>query len=157
MLFKKIITGGQTGVDRGALDAALSKNFPCGGWCPDGRKAEDGVISDKYPLQVLANGNYSDRTMRNVSDSDGTAIIVFNGLMGGTAKTLDYCLTLQKPYILINGCESDEKKAATMLVGFIEQNNIEKLNIAGPRESQMQGAHDYAFKVVISLLDLSIC
>ena len=74
MALKKIVSGGQTGVDRVALDAALSANFPCGGWVPGDRMAEDGAISEKYPMTVLPKGGYRQRTRLNVSDSDGTAI-----------------------------------------------------------------------------------
>ena len=74
-VLERIISGGQTGVDRGALDAALAAAFPCGGWCPAGRKAEDGVIAARYPLQELTRTGYPDRTLRNVRDSDGTLIL----------------------------------------------------------------------------------
>ena len=70
-----IISGGQTGVDRAALDAALDLGLPCGGYCPSGRKAEDGTIAEKYPLQCLASPHYKDRTLKNVISADGTLII----------------------------------------------------------------------------------
>lgn len=73
----KIISGGQTGVDRGALDAAMLARFPAGGWCPNGRRAEDGRIADRYPLCETAGGTYGLRTLRNVLDSDGTVILNF--------------------------------------------------------------------------------
>ena len=76
----KIVSGGQTGVDRGGLARGVS----CGGWCPPGRTAEDGVIHDRYPLVELPRGDYRDRTLRNVLDSDGTAVVYCNGLEGGT-------------------------------------------------------------------------
>jgi hypothetical protein len=74
---EKIISGGQTGVDRGALDAALEASFPCGGWCPKGRKAEDGPIPARYPLKEMDGPAYRLRTERNVRDSDGTLILFF--------------------------------------------------------------------------------
>ena len=79
----KIISGGQTGIDRGALDGALAKGVPCGGWCPEGRRAEDGVIPKIYPVRSLAGAGYSGRTLRNVIDSDGTVVLHFGALTGG--------------------------------------------------------------------------
>ena len=92
-MIEKIISGGQTGVDRGALDGALSLNFPCGGWCPEGRLAEDGMIDERYPVQVLAGAGYRQRTKLNVLDSDGTLLIFFDYLVvgGGTEQTLMFC------------------------------------------------------------------
>ena len=85
MLLTKIVSGGQTGVDRGALDAALAVGFPCGGWAPGNRMAEDGIIPKKYRLMVLPKGGYRERTRRNVVDSDGTAILFYETLKGWDA------------------------------------------------------------------------
>ena len=87
----KIISGGQTGVDRGALDAALELDFPCGGRCPAGRLAEDGEIPERYPVVELANSGYAERTAHNVADAGGTLIIAHGPLMGGTRETLQFC------------------------------------------------------------------
>ena len=87
----KIISGGQTGVDRAALDAALSLGVPTGGWCPEGRLDECGIIPPHYPLQELPGGGYMERTARNVSDADGTAIFHPGSLQGGTKATADFC------------------------------------------------------------------
>ena len=84
-----ILSGGQTGIDRGALDAALELSAPCGGWCPDGRKAEDGRIPAHYPLTELKGADYPARTRRNVEDSDATLIVYNSRLTGGTLLTLD--------------------------------------------------------------------
>ena len=84
MGLKKIVSGGQTGVHRGALDAALAVGFPCGGWVTWDRMAEDGVIADRYPLKTLPNGSYRQRTPQNVVGSDGTALLYYESLKGGT-------------------------------------------------------------------------
>src|SRR5882672_11442740 len=94
---KRIVSGGQTGVDRGALDAALAADFPCGGWVPGDRMAEDGVIADRYPLMPLPNGNYRQRTRLNVVDSSGTAILYEGSLSSGTRLTRDLCELLERP------------------------------------------------------------
>jgi hypothetical protein len=94
---RRIVSGGQTGVDRAALDAALAVGFECGGWAPGDRMAEDGVIADRYPLVSLPNGNYRQRTRLNVVDSDGTAIIYDGLLSGGTRLTHDLCELLNRP------------------------------------------------------------
>ena len=98
----KIISGGQTGVDRGALDAALAFEVECGGWCPAGRLAEDGTIPKRYPVMELANAGYAERTARNVADSDGTLIISKGEPIGGTRETIDRCVEMRKPYLIID-------------------------------------------------------
>ncbi len=98
----KIISGGQTGVDRGALDAALAFEVECGGWCPAGRLAEDGTIPKRYPVMELANAGYAERTARNVANSDGTLIISNGEPIGGTRETVDRCIEMRKPYLIID-------------------------------------------------------
>jgi hypothetical protein len=98
----KVISGGQTGVDRGALDAALALQVECGGWCPEGRLAEDGIIPKRYPVMELANGGYPERTARNVADSDGTLVISNGKPIGGTRETVDRCIEMRKPYLVID-------------------------------------------------------
>ena len=86
-MIKKIISGGQTGADRAALDVAIKLNIPHGGWVPKGRPAEDGPIHTKYQLKEMPTDSYSDRTEQNVADSDGTLIISHGELTGGSAFT----------------------------------------------------------------------
>jgi predicted Rossmann-fold nucleotide-binding protein len=94
----KIVSGGQTGVDRAALDAAMESGVEAGGWCPEGRKADDGVIPDKYPVKELPKAGYRQRTRRNVIDSDGTAIFYFGDPTGRTEQTILFCFKERKPY-----------------------------------------------------------
>lgn len=150
----KVVTGGQTGVDRGALDAALDLNIQCGGWCPEGRLAEDGVIPEQYPLEELAGGDYRDRTRKNVVDSDGSAIIYFGEIEGGTECTLDDCVQLAKPYQLIDGAGMQPGQAAKQIAEFVRERNVQTLNIAGPRASKIEKGHKYAFDTVRMLVDL---
>ena len=147
-----IVSGGQTGVDRGALDAALALDSPCGGWCPEGRLAEDGAISDVYPLTELSNGYYRHRTRKNIEDSDGTVIIYFGEIEGGTELTLQLCIKKQVPYKLIDGAEITESRAAQIIAEFISTNNIERLNVAGPRASKEARAYPYAKETITLLL-----
>ena len=148
MTLKKIISGGQTGVDRGALDAALEAGFPCGGWAPAGRIAEDGPIPARYPLAELPRGGYEERTLKNALDSDGTAIFYFGELEGGTRLTAQYCQEHRKPCELLNAGRLSPEQAARELVAFVAGNGITVLNVAGPRASKWPGALDYARNTV---------
>lgn len=132
----KIISGGQTGVDRAALDFALESGLPCGGWCPKGRIAEDGTISEKYPLKETPLKDYNQRTEWNVRDSDGTLILSFGKPSGGTLLTIELAKALKKPLLIL------DLKTATEIASFklwLQKNNIAILNIAGPRESLAPG------------------
>jgi len=149
----KIVSGGQTGVDRGALDAALEAGVPCGGWCPPGCLAEDGVIDSRYGLKPLEQGGYADRTRRNVVDSDATLVIYFGRLEGGTALTASYCEQRCKPLLLVDALQSPPAMAAGRAVGFIAGHGVEKLNVAGPRASTTPAAYGYARSTIALLLD----
>jgi hypothetical protein len=157
-MLAKIISGGQTGIDRGALDAALEARFPCGGACPRGRRAEDGVIPDRYPLIELPSRAYRTRTKRNVLDADGTLIIFFGKLYGGTRETLRICEDFGKPVLTIDGSVKPPDHTAVEAVSFVDLSSIRILNVAGPRESSHPGAADYAKQLVrIILCDVRAC
>jgi predicted Rossmann fold nucleotide-binding protein DprA/Smf involved in DNA uptake len=148
----KIISGGQTGVDRGALDAALEVGIECGGTCPAGRKAEDGVIPAKYPLTEFDSTIYSDRTRQNVVDSDATLIIHFGQLEGGTAFTRQCCLDENRPFLVLDASESDESLHVQQVLDFIHENSAQVLNVAGPRASKVPTAHDFTLRLLVTAL-----
>ncbi len=131
-----IISGGQTGVDQAALDAALKLKIPCGGWCPKGRKAEDGRIDARYPLQESSSADYSVRTLKNVKESDGTLLLGWGSLTGGSAYTLDCAQKLDKPVLVLN---LKKRITSQSILKWIQENKIKVLNVAGPRESHAPG------------------
>lgn len=144
-----IVSGGQTGVDRAALDTALELGVPCGGWCPTRRKAEDGRIPEHYPLTELPGGGYPERTERNVLDSDGTLILARGPLAGGTRLTADLARKHGKPVLVVDlsGDPSPTEAAA-----WRQEHGIRRLNVAGPRESGAPGIHGQAMRYLRQLL-----
>ena len=148
----KIVSGGQTGVDRAALDVALSLGLDCGGWCPAGRLDELGRIRERYPVQELADGGAAARTERNVQDSDGTLIIHGGALAGGTAETARVCAEHAKPCELIDRNKVAADEAAARALAFVRERNIQVLNIAGPRASEWPDGYDFALRVLSSFL-----
>jgi hypothetical protein len=149
----RIVSGGQTGVDRGALDAALDASFPCGGWCPAGRRAEDGVIRPRYPLTETTQAEYSVRTRMNVEDSDATLIVAPGELTGGTKLTRELCERSGRPCLVIDADRFAVDAAVALAVGFLSENGVRVLNVAGPRASGWGGAADYARAIVAGLID----
>lgn len=153
MTLKRIVSGGQTGVDRGALDAAITCGFECGGWVPGDRTAEDGVISDRYPLTPLPDGNYQQRTRLNVVDSDGSAILYDGSLTGGTRLTRELCEQSSRPCLLIDArATPDPIAAAEAVLKFIEDNKIATLNVAGPRASGWPAGYHFAEAVIAEVI-----
>ncbi len=144
-MLSKIISGGQTGVDRAALDAALVAGISIGGWCPLGRKAEDGIIASRYLLDETATADYDERTDLNVRDSDGTLILYRNTLTGGSLRT--FHLARDKHHRPVMQVNLDEPSSAETVLKWISLNKVQVLNVAGPRESKAPGigkqAHIY--------------
>lgn len=145
----KIISGGQTGVDRAALDVALHLGMSCGGYCPKGRKSEDGVIPEKYPLTETDTDNYAERTELNVKTGDGTLILIAGTADRGTRLTAELCMRYHKPFLLMN--LADENQTPDIRQWLVE-NNIKILNVAGNRESSSPGIGKIAFKILTEIL-----
>ncbi len=148
MTLLKIVSGGQTGVDRAALDVGLALGLETGGWCPKGRLAEDGRIPDHYPLLETPESDYETRTRRNVEDSDGTLILNRGALDGGTALTLECARTAGKPCLVV-ALEVGIDPASFQ--AWLEENAIRVLNVAGPRESKRPGVHAEAVRCLTIL------
>jgi predicted Rossmann-fold nucleotide-binding protein len=149
----KIISGGQTGVDRAALDVALKYGIDSSGWCPTGRLDEFGRIPDRYPLKELENGGFTERTLRNVKDSDGTLIIYPGKLGGGTEQTVHFCVEQRRPHELIDASNTSTEKAAQLIADFVRENKIDVLNVAGPRQSEWPEGYDYVYRALNNFLD----
>jgi hypothetical protein len=171
MTLQKIVSGGQTGVDRGALDAALVAGFPCGGWCPPNREAEDGPIPERYPLTPLPSQEiggkrskhsetspertarevaeeYRARTLKNVQDSDATVILFRDTLSGGALLTHKLCLREKKPFIALDAKGMTRLRAADAIARFVEEHEIRVLNVAGPRLSGWPQGYAFALGAI---------
>jgi Circularly permutated YpsA SLOG family len=150
----KIISGGQTGVDRAALDVALRHGIKCGGWCPAGRLDEFGKIPDHYPVQELQGGGFTERTLQNVKDSDGTVVIYSAELRGGSEQTVRFCVEIERPSQLIDASKFSAADAAKLIADFVRKKKIGILNVAGPRQSEWPEGYDYAFRSLSVFLKL---
>ena len=152
MMFARVVSGGQTGVDRAALDAALELEIPCGGWCPQGRKAEDGPLAARYPLTDTPSAEYAQRTEWNVRDSDGTLVLNRGTPTEGTAFTIATAARLGRPCLVL---DLDERPAESAVCAWATDHGIRVLNIAGPRESKCPGIYEEASQLLRKLLSLS--
>lgn len=135
---QRIVSGGQTGVDRAALDVALALGIACGGYCPKGRRAEDGPIAAHYPLTETASPDYPERTARNVRETDGTLILTLGAPGGGTALTRELAERHGKPCLVIDLAAPGDPRAVGV---WLARHGIRALNVAGPRESTRPGIH----------------
>jgi hypothetical protein len=137
-MLRKVVSGGQTGVDRAGLDAAVNAGFPIGGYCPKGRLAEDGTIPEKYPMIEMDRPESYYRTEKNVQDSDGTLILNRWELTEGTRLTYDFTVKYGNPSVVVQ-LDALEIIKPEHVVRWIEGQLIGILNIAGPRESKFPG------------------
>jgi hypothetical protein len=146
-MIEKIVSGGQTGSDRGALDWAIENHIAHGGWCPAGRRAEDGVIAPRYLLTETPLRDYEQRTKWNVRDSDGTLIIsLAEVLTGGSRATFDYAVQLGRPCLHLHPGNASGKA----LREFVTRHGIKVLNVAGPRQSREPGIAAYVAELLTS-------
>ena len=146
---ERVVSGGQTGVDRAALDAALALGLACGGWCPRGRLAEDGKVPDRYPLVETPSDDYEQRTEWNVRDSDGTLILYRGVLKGGSALTARLAERYDRPSLVLDLMSAPDP---LLIREWIAKNEIRVLNVAGPRASASPGLYEQARALLVVLL-----
>lgn len=155
-----IVSGGQTGADRAALDFALENQIPHAGWCPRGRLAEDGPLDPRYRLQETPSRNYAQRTEWNVRDSDATVLFtIAPRITGGTGLALKCARRWKKPVLHLHPAGSKGElfatPAAQQLLAFLAEQNVRTLNVAGPRASQEDQIAAFVHQVLQEALDSS--
>lgn len=149
LTYHKIVSGGQTGADRAALDFAIEHKIPHGGWCPKNRLAEDGKIAAIYSLIATPSEGYEQRTEWNVRDSDGTVIFsLAPRLSGGSLMTQKFARQWGKPELHLSRSKMSVEKAALLLLSFIKKNHIRILNVAGPRSSKEADVGNFVTEVL---------
>jgi len=149
---RKIVSGGQTGVDRAALDAAIQAGIETGGWCPKGRRALDGPIPDRYPMQETRGSSYRTRTRWNVRDSDATLIVCQGEPSGGTALTVTFCEQLGRPYF-VHRLDTDASAGCKTIASWLVEHRVQVLNVAGPRESRQSPVYRPALALITDLMN----
>jgi hypothetical protein len=148
-MIKKIVSGGQTGADRAGLDIAIRWGFPHGGWCPKGRKAENGPISSQYQLVETPSASYLQRTEWNVRDSDATVIFTIAAtLTGGSKRTEEFATKHRKPCLHLPRHSSSYEPTALILQRFVEANGVQVLNVAGTRASKEPDVWKFAYETL---------
>jgi hypothetical protein len=135
-VIERIVSGGQTGVDRAALDFAMAQGIPHGGFCPRGRRSESGPIPARYRLVETATAVYAERTLLNLQHSDGTLVITRGAATGGTKRTIEGCRDAGKPCLVV---DLEEELQPAAFAAWVHANGIRTLNVAGPRESTRPG------------------
>lgn len=145
----RIVSGGQTGVDRAALDAAIALGIAHGGWCPAGRLSEDGSVPSRYELRETSSSEYPERTEQNVIDSDATLILYTDKLKGGTRLTKRFCVQHGKPHLSVR---LDQPSKKSEVRDWLSAWRPTCLNVAGPRESTSPGIHGLAMEFLLRVL-----
>ena len=155
-MIEKIISGGQTGADQAALDAAIAWKIPHGGWIPKGRKTEAGKLPNKYQLKETSTENYEERTEKNVMDSDGTLIFSHGNLQGGSKFTKAMAEKHQRPFLHVNLNLINKFDAARNINTWIDQKKIKTLNVAGTRASEDPGIYQAVMKIMITVFHMDL-
>ena len=153
-MIEKIISGGQTGADQGALDAAINLGIPHGGWIPKGRLTENGPLSEKYNLIEMPTASYPERTKKNIRESDGTLILSRGRLTGGSEYTEKWALKYDKPFIHIDLSIVTPFYAAVQINNWIVDYDIKVMNVAGPRASKDSKIYQSTLDIIESVLFL---
>lgn len=148
----KIVSGGQTGADQGGLDAAIACGVAHSGWCPKGRRAENGVIAARYQLRETKSSSYLVRTEANVIDADATVLFTLGKLSGGSLRTAEFAQQYSRPWVHFQLEQLDDAKVVTKLRCFLIENKVEILNVAGGRESQNFGLQQRVFQIMSAVL-----
>lgn len=149
---ERIVSGGQTGADRGGLEAAIKLDIPHGGWCPAGRIAEDGRIPARYQLVETMGSDYSERTWLNVRDSSGTIVFV-DSMTPGSRATVEFCVKARRPYLIVPTTVSAPKRAVGRIRLWLDQmGEMPRLNIAGTRESKAPGIQLAVTEILLAVL-----
>ncbi|MEA1948571.1 MAG: putative molybdenum carrier protein [Thermodesulfobacteriota bacterium] len=152
-MVNKIISGGQTGADRAALDVAIKLGISHGGWIPKGRLTENGMLDNKYHLKEMETANYNKRTEQNVIDSDGTLIISHGKLTGGSDYTRDMVLGHGRPWLHIDLNKTESFQAAKQIKSWLADHDIEVLNVAGPRANKDTAI----YQATVDILETAFC
>jgi len=147
-MLKKIISGCQTGADIAGIDAAISYDFPYGGWVPKGRRTEAGPLPEKYLVQEMPTKGYPKRTEQNVVDSDGTVIFVHGKLSGGSDLTRKLAEKHKKPWLHLDMLENSVESAADTLLAWSDRMGVEVLNVAGRSASKDSHIYAVVFQVI---------
>jgi hypothetical protein len=144
----KLVSGGQSGADRAALDVAIELGIAHGGWVPQGRWAEDGVLAARYQLRETDSPQVALRTEWNVRDADATLIFFHGEPTGGTALTVRFAASYQKPALCVNLATSDETVAAHAITAWLNEIRPAILNVAGPRASNDPLIYDAVSRIL---------
>jgi len=155
-MINKLISGGQTGADRAALDVAIELGTPHGGWIPKGRKTEDGRLPDKYQLKEMLTASYPKRTEQNVIDSHGTLIITYGELTGGSKYTQEMATKHNRPCLHIDLDKISTFDAAVKINNWLYGYKIELLNVAGSRASKDPEIYQATKELLKSVISLGV-
>lgn len=138
---RTLVSGGQTGVDRAALDWAIRHGIAHDGWCPKGRLAVDGPLDAQYRLRETESAGYRQRTKLNVRDSDATLVLNLGALDGGTLQTVKFALAMRRPHLVVALDACTDAEAAAQVAAWFREGGFARLNVAGPREEKRGGVY----------------